>query len=93
MSKEREGKMDSLTVGNPRDKNWDATDGNLVSIQAPISENKMMTAQDVAEALSVSTNAVYQWAKCGRLPSVKLGRSVRFAPKIVNQILSGLRTL
>lgn len=40
---------------------------------------KLLTAKEVAEALKVSTNAVYRWAREGKLACVVLaGRAVRF---------------
>jgi len=39
----------------------------------------LLTAQEVAVMLSVSRARVYDLARTGVLPSVRLGRSIRFA--------------
>ncbi len=39
---------------------------------------KLLTAEEVAELLSVSVSWVRREARAGRLPSIPLGRSVRF---------------
>ena len=39
---------------------------------------RLVTAQEVAEALTVSAKSIYRWAQEGRIPSVSLGRAKRF---------------
>lgn len=43
-----------------------------------MSEDRLLTAAEVAERLSVSREWVYQEARAGRVPHVRLGRSIRF---------------
>jgi excisionase family DNA binding protein len=38
----------------------------------------LLTAREVADILNVSASTVLDWHECGRLPSFKLGRAVRF---------------
>ncbi|MGP0099701.1 MAG: helix-turn-helix domain-containing protein [Terriglobales bacterium] len=42
-----------------------------------------MTAKQLASMLSVSAIAIYKYARAGRLPSLRIGTSVRFCPKAV----------
>ena len=49
--------------------------------------NRLMTAEEVAEYLHVHLQTVYLWAKMGRLPFLKLGRSVRFDKLALDQLI------
>lgn len=42
-----------------------------------------LTAQQVAEFLHVSDMTIYRLAKAGRIPSFRVGNSLRFDPKAV----------
>jgi excisionase family DNA binding protein len=42
-----------------------------------------LTAKQLAAVLAISTIAIYKYAKAGRLPSFRIGTSVRFCPKAV----------
>ena len=44
---------------------------------------RAMTAKQLAALLAVSTIAIYKHAKDGRIPSFRIGTSVRFCPKAV----------
>ena len=44
---------------------------------------QLMTVEEVAEFLRVKTSTVYEWAKNGKLPGVKVGRLWRFERKKV----------
>lgn len=48
-----------------------------------------MTAKQLAALLAVSTIAIYKYAKAGRIPSFRIGTSVRFCPKAVADWLRG----
>jgi excisionase family DNA binding protein len=48
---------------------------------------RAMTATEVAELLAVSPITVYKMAKAGRLPSFRIGTSVRFDPRAVAEWL------
>jgi excisionase family DNA binding protein len=53
----------------------------------------LLTADQVAEMLSVSRKSIYKWAESGAIPSVKLpgGRAVRFDPQDVERIIEAGR--
>lgn len=38
----------------------------------------LLNVKEVADFLRVNTNTVYVWARQGRLPAIKIGRSWRF---------------
>jgi excisionase family DNA binding protein len=40
----------------------------------------LLTPQVLAELLAVSTQVVYLWVKTGRIPSTRIGTSIRFDP-------------
>jgi excisionase family DNA binding protein len=48
-----------------------------------------MTAGEIAELLAVTTITVYKLAKAGRLPSFRIGTSVRLDPRAVAEWLRG----
>jgi len=45
----------------------------------------LLKAKDVAELLSVKPSRVYELARRGLLPCVRLGRNVRFDPEQIRQ--------
>ena len=46
----------------------------------------LLTARDVAERLNIPLRTVYAWAQQDRLPSVPLGRRVRFDSDEIEEI-------
>lgn len=48
---------------------------------------KLLTAQEVAEILGVTLNWVYKLGRDGSLPSVRIGKLVRFDPKEVKEFI------
>jgi len=48
---------------------------------------KLLTAQELAGELAVSPDSVWAHARAGRLPCVRLGRSVRFPPDVVERLI------
>ncbi len=46
---------------------------------------RLMTADEVAEVLRVSRLRVYELARIGAIPTVRMGRQIRFAPGALNQ--------
>lgn len=44
---------------------------------------QLLTAAPLARAVNVSTSRIYQLARDGMIPCVKIGRQVRFDPKRV----------
>jgi excisionase family DNA binding protein len=49
----------------------------------------LLTAQEVADALRVSTSTVYRWAADGTLTAVTVGAAVRFRREDIEQLLTG----
>jgi predicted DNA-binding transcriptional regulator AlpA len=41
---------------------------------------RLLKAQDIAKALSVSPSTVYQWAELGQIPCLKVNGALRFDP-------------
>ena len=50
---------------------------------------RALNAKQLAALLAVSTIAIYKYAKAGRIPSFRIGTSVRFCPKAVADWLRG----
>ncbi|MBZ0268898.1 helix-turn-helix domain-containing protein [bacterium] len=50
---------------------------------------EFLTAAELAGRLRVRIGTVYSWAADGRLPSVRMGRLVRFSPTAIEKWLSG----
>jgi len=50
---------------------------------------RALTAQQLAEILSVSPITIFKQAKAGRIPSFRIGTCVRFDPKIIAEWLRG----
>lgn len=48
----------------------------------------LLTAEQVAERLSVPTSWVYAEARAGRIPHVTLGRYRRFRPEAIDEWLA-----
>lgn len=48
---------------------------------------RALTAQELAEILSVSPITIFKQAKSGRIPSFRIGTCVRFDPKIIAEWL------
>lgn len=54
---------------------------------------KLMTSQEVAALLCVAPSTIYCWAQSGKLPSIKLGGVVRFAPADIESFVESSRRL
>ncbi|SDE83634.1 helix-turn-helix domain-containing protein [Terriglobus roseus] len=48
----------------------------------------MLSAEELASALSMSPKTIYSQAKNGTLPAIRIGQCVRFDPKHVAEWLS-----
>lgn len=48
----------------------------------------LLKPEDVAKRLNVALVTVYKWAHSGRLPCIKLGKSVRFRHESVEKLLN-----
>ena len=48
---------------------------------------KLLKAEQVAEILNISKAFVYQLIETGELPSIRLGRSVRVHPNVLEEMI------
>jgi excisionase family DNA binding protein len=53
--------------------------------------NKLLTAEDVAAMINCGPSTIYEWAKGGRIPSLKLNGLVRFVPEEVQDWINNSR--
>jgi excisionase family DNA binding protein len=53
----------------------------------PRIEKRLLTAKQAGEYLSVAEWTIRQWASMGRLPKVKLGRSLRFGIEDLDKLI------
>lgn len=51
----------------------------------PVTEQRLLTVQQASRYLNIHEQTVYLWARTGRLPYLKLGRSVRFDKLALDQ--------
>ncbi len=77
MSKRREG--DSMV--------WLSSVSDSESGRPPSRAEPLLRPSEVARLLACSTKTVYAWAASGFLPSVRLGRLVRFRAEDVQQFV------
>lgn len=54
----------------------------------PETPRTLITAADVAARLGVGKHRVYELARTGALPCVRLGRSMRFDPAAIETFIS-----
>lgn len=50
-----------------------------------VTENEIMTAQEVAEYLRLNEMTIYRLAQEGKLPALKIGRSWRFKKELIDE--------
>lgn len=48
-----------------------------------------LTAKQVAENLQVKPLTIYQWARDGKIPAIKIGRVWRFHKEAIDKFLEG----
>ena len=62
-----------------------------MSRRALTPQGRLLTKQQVADLLNVSTRTIDRWTEAGKLPAVKmpLGHSVRYRPEDVDAIMRG----
>lgn len=48
-------------------------------------EEKIMTAQEIAEYLRLDKATIYKLAQEGKIPAVKVGRTWRFKKKLIDE--------
>lgn len=56
------------------------------SKEKEMAQIRLLTAKDVAESWGTSIQSVRIWTWNGRIPSIKIGRSVRYLPEIIDKI-------
>lgn len=61
----------------------------MESLGGGLTQLHLLTADELARVLRVGRTTVYRWAKEGRLPSVKIGKTVRFNPLEIEKIIHG----
>jgi excisionase family DNA binding protein len=54
-------------------------------------ESGLITVQDAAKFLSVSTSTLYGWVYQRRIPFVKVGRALRFEPAELQKFIQANR--
>ena len=60
---------------------------NLKTPSSQKSADILLTAKQFAERLGIAPSTAYQWGYERRLPTVKLGRSVRFRASEVEKLI------
>lgn len=53
--------------------------------------DRLLSVADIRELLGCSRNTVTRMIQTGKLPTIKLGRSVRFLPDDVRRMIEELR--
>ncbi len=61
----------------------------MESLSDELTQLHLLTADELARVLRVGRTTVYRWAKEGRLPSVKIGKTVRFNRLEIEKIIHG----
>jgi excisionase family DNA binding protein len=51
-------------------------------------DNQLLTAREVAELLRLPVSTVYELARTGRLPYLRIGRAMRFSQQDLEQHLA-----
>jgi excisionase family DNA binding protein len=46
-----------------------------------------LTAREVTEIFKVSRRTLHRWEKSNALPAIRLGGTIRYVPKVVEQLL------
>lgn len=52
------------------------------------SRRKLLTTEEFADALGLSAKTIRQWTWMRKVPFVRVGRSIRFQPDTVEEILN-----
>lgn len=68
-----------------------ASDGR-VERAGEVASPTLWTAGEVAERLGVPTSWVYEQSRCGRIPTVTLGRYRRYRPEAIDAWIEGLES-
>lgn len=54
-------------------------------------ESRYFGIKELSEYTSVPESTLYDWARIGKIPSIKIGRKVLFDKKEVDHFLEGLK--
>lgn len=54
--------------------------------------NRLYTAEEVSKLLGISTRTLYTLSSHGKLPCIKVGRSVRYDPKDIETYINRQRS-
>ena len=57
-----------------------------------VRDGRLLTRKQVAEFAGVSVKTIARWSKKGWLPSVKIGRLIRYYPGDVNRLMRDLNS-
>jgi excisionase family DNA binding protein len=52
--------------------------------------SQLLTDKGVAEKLSVSTRTIIDWRNAGKIPFIRIGRSIRYRPESIAAVLEKL---
>lgn len=61
----------------------------VTALRAGLNGNQLLTAEELAERWQVSAAQVYRLAREGGVPSVRIGRYVRFRRDVIDRWESG----
>ena len=67
-------------------------DNFRVLFENKIYNEKLVTAKEVSEILSIAKSTAYLWAKVNKIPSRRIGNTVRFPLDEIMAIVHGQRS-
>ena len=53
---------------------------------------RLLRDRDVAEMFNASVRSVIDWRNCGKIPFIRIGRSIRYRPESIRALLEKLET-
>lgn len=53
-----------------------------------MARKNLLTIKQVSEMLNISVHTAYKWSASGKLPSVKLGYTLRFDPDRIEKVIA-----
>jgi len=54
--------------------------------------SRLLTDKEVAEKLHASVRSVIDWRNSGKIPFIRIGRSIRYRPESISALLEKLET-
>lgn len=70
-----------------RTNGWNEHSARPMKVFVPMSDGKLLTPDETAKILRVSKQTIYRWVHLGFIPHHKLGGSIRFSPKSIENWL------